>query len=441
MGTESIVTASLATVAAALERAASAAADTDDWVALQAIWTPLVKGRSARPPRGRCRPPGQSARGNLAAVFEQRFHELWLASVIDESPILGDFRRGTHRGIGTLQGARIGMWIEATQSRLSEVLRTRRPALTGAARRGSKAFVLENEIRKKRRHMPLRRLFHEAGEVVQAIKPCFMMSPVSVAQYLAPGGPMFDVVIFDEASQVEPADAFGAIARGRQVLLVGDEKQLPPTAFFTKVESDEGDAGATADNRMTARRKTWRASSASARCGLPHRFSLRWHYRSRHETLIAFSNQHFYDQSLRIFPSAHTGRDEAGVQLRYVGRDVPAGEGPHQPGGGAEHRRRGLPARCRSGPTNRSESEPSTNRKSRPSGTSSSERRRARARRTRGGIPRPSRVRSRSSSRTSENIQGDERDVILLSVTYGPDATGRVFGTSAPSTGRADGGD
>src|SRR5258706_1485113 len=107
------------------------------------------------------------------------------------------------------------------------------------AGRQSKLGLGQAEMRQKARHKPLRKLLAEAGEVIQSIKPCFMMSPLSVAQYLQPGCVQFDVVIFDEASQVEPADAYGAIARGKQLLLVGDEKQLPPTNFFSKVDTDE----------------------------------------------------------------------------------------------------------------------------------------------------------------------------------------------------------
>src|SRR6185437_6904270 len=117
------------------------------------------------------------------------------------------------------------------------------------------------------------------------IKPCFMMSPISVAQYLAPGTMEFDLVIFDEASQVEPADAFGAIARGRQVVLVGDEKQLPPTNFFGRLDSDQ--AGEEEGSSVGDMESILGLGAARFR----HRCALRWHYRSRHASLIAFSNE------------------------------------------------------------------------------------------------------------------------------------------------------
>src|SRR6185503_16866839 len=114
------------------------------------------------------------------------------------------------------------------------------------------------------------------------IKPCFMMSPISIAQYLAPGAIEFDVVIFDEASQVEPADAYGAIARGRQLLLVGDERQLPPTNFFSKLEGDGEPASGDATEFAASDLESILAVGSVR---MPHRCRLRWHYRSRHASL------------------------------------------------------------------------------------------------------------------------------------------------------------
>jgi len=144
-----------------------------------------------------------------------------------------------------------------------------------------------------------------------------MMSPLSVAQFIEPGAMQFDVVIFDEASQVEPADALGAIARGKQLLLVGDPKQLPPTQFFEAAVSDsrdEGDDGAASLTDMESILDRGSIVLPSVR--------LRWHYRSRHESLIAFSNEAFYDSQLVVFPSSHTDASEYGVDLRYEPNDL-----------------------------------------------------------------------------------------------------------------------
>nr|WP_294785813.1 DUF3320 domain-containing protein [uncultured Flavobacterium sp.] len=160
---------------------------------------------------------------------------------------------------------------------------------------GGQINVLKSEFNRKARHMPIRKLMQEAGLAIQAIKPVIMMSPMSIANFLPPNSIDFDLVIFDEASQVRPVDALGAILRGRQIVVVGDTKQMPPTSFFDKLNTDtEDEENVTADMQ-----------SILGMCdaqGAPQRM-LRWHYRSRHESLINLSNQEFYENKLIIFPS------------------------------------------------------------------------------------------------------------------------------------------
>jgi len=157
--------------------------------------------------------------------------------------------------------------------------------------------ILRREFNKKRRQLPLRRLLVQAGRAVQQIKPVFMMSPMSVATYLEPGVVEFDLVVFDEASQVKVADALGAILRAKQVVVVGDTKQMPPTDFFGKqLEIDDEEA----EHSITADMESILGLFLAA--GTPERM-LKWHYRSRHESLIAVSNQEFYNNQLLIFPS------------------------------------------------------------------------------------------------------------------------------------------
>ena len=145
--------------------------------------------------------------------------------------------------------------------------------------------IIRNELNKKKRLKPIRQLIGEAGRAIQQIKPVFMMSPMSIANFLPPGKVEFDVVIFDEASQVKAVDAFGAILRGKQAIVVGDTRQMPPTDFFGRdVELDEED-NVTSDIESIL-------SMFRAR-GVPERY-LSWHYRSRHESLIAVSNVEFY---------------------------------------------------------------------------------------------------------------------------------------------------
>lgn len=174
--------------------------------------------------------------------------------------------------------------------------------------------TLRSEIARKRGHMALRKLFRVCSSPIQAIKPVFMMSPLSVAQFLEPGAIEFDLLVIDEASQVEPVDALGAIARCKQIVVVGDDKQLPPTSFFSRVvgndELDETDEGAQAKDLESV-------LSLCAAKGLPQRM-LQWHYRSRHESLIAVSNKEFYEGNLFIVPSPDRERRQLGLRFHHL---------------------------------------------------------------------------------------------------------------------------
>lgn len=173
--------------------------------------------------------------------------------------------------------------------------------------------VLNAELAKKRGHLPIRKLLEKAGPAVQQLKPVFMMSPLSVAQFLKPGGLTFDVLVMDEASQIEPVDALGAVARVRQLVVVGDEKQLPPTSFFKKLTGEEDKEDEREDITIQAKD----AESILDLClakGVPYRL-LNWHYRSKHQSLIAVSNREFYDNKLYIVPSPYDAI--AGMGLKY----------------------------------------------------------------------------------------------------------------------------
>ncbi len=172
--------------------------------------------------------------------------------------------------------------------------------------------TLRREFEKKRRHLPIRKLMTVAGHAVQTVKPVFLMSPLSVAAYLPPGSIQFDLVIFDEASQVRPVDALGALLRGGQAVVVGDSQQLPPTTFFDKLTdpgSDEEDDEAPADLESVL--GLFRARGAPER-------TLSWHYRSRHESLIAVSNRLFYENRLVVFPSPDLGREARGLVFHHL---------------------------------------------------------------------------------------------------------------------------
>lgn len=175
--------------------------------------------------------------------------------------------------------------------------------------------VLNAEMAKRRGHLPLRKLLERAGQAIQQLKPVFMMSPLSVAQFLKPGGLTFDVLVMDEASQIEPVDALGAVARVEQLVVVGDERQLPPTSFFKKLTGEEDDEDDERDSDIAIQAKD--AESILDLClakGAPYRM-LNWHYRSRHQSLIAVSNKEFYRDKLFIVPSPYDSI--AGMGLKF----------------------------------------------------------------------------------------------------------------------------
>jgi very-short-patch-repair endonuclease len=168
---------------------------------------------------------------------------------------------------------------------------------SGPRRSWTEMALLENEFRKSRRFTPVRALLDRAPKSIRDLKPCFMMSPLSLAKYLPRSGFLFDILVIDEASQMKPEDALGALLRVKQVIVVGDPKQLPPTDFFNRSMEVANDADDFEDidseSILEACQKTFRTVRR-----------LKWHYRSRCESLIAFSNKEFYEGGLITFPMA-----------------------------------------------------------------------------------------------------------------------------------------
>jgi very-short-patch-repair endonuclease len=161
--------------------------------------------------------------------------------------------------------------------------------------------LLRNELEKQKRFVPVRALLAQAGRSIQALQPCFMMSPLSLAKFLKAGSLTFDILVIDEASQMRPEDALGAMLRSKQIVVVGDPKQLPPTDFFTR----SGDAGPDEDEDFEDLDDESILESCQKTFG--HRRPLRWHYRSRCESLIRFSNEQFYRRELVTFPASKPG--------------------------------------------------------------------------------------------------------------------------------------
>lgn len=289
--------------------------------------------------------------------------------------------------------------------------------------------IIKDETKKSRRLKPVRKLMDEAGEAVQRFKPVFLMSPLSVAQFLAPGRLQFDLCVIDEASQVRPEDALGAIARCNQLVVVGDDKQLPPTSFFSRMINDLDESD---DDREELTDQGTRAAAVKdveSILNLCSRFPermLRWHYRSEHPSLIATSNRNFYRNELLLPPSVISGAGDGNEGLVFH----KVAEGGYE---------RGRTAR------NEIEAEAlaiavAEHAKKHPDqslgiGTFSVAQRDAiRDRLDISAAKNPELdnflrrgVRDEKVFvKNLENIQGDERDVILISVGYGRDKEGRL---------------
>ncbi len=171
--------------------------------------------------------------------------------------------------------------------------------------------LIQHEIPKKQAHVPIRQLIKRAMPALQALAPCLMMSPLSVAQFLPRIRGMFDLVIMDEASQIRPEDAFGALLRAKQAIIVGDEKQMPPSNIFQSGGANNEGSGLLAGKAVSI--------LELAHVALPRgRAGLRWHYRSQHESLIQFSNARYYDNKLVIFPSKHLAGPDIGIQFQHI---------------------------------------------------------------------------------------------------------------------------
>jgi len=302
--------------------------------------------------------------------------------------------------------------------------------------------VIRGEIGKKRRHMALRQLFLRAPNAIQRIKPVLLMSPISVAQFLTPGKIDFDLLVFDEASQVRPEDALGAIARARQMVVVGDQKQLPPTSFFDRLVADEGDAedlDEEGEDLLGGAAALGELESILSLCearGLPSRM-LQWHYRSRDPSLIRVSNREFYRDELILPPSPLQKDPSYGLVFTRV-------DGVYDKGGKRDNRKEGAAIVARV-----AEHARKTPGLSLGIVTFSSAQRNTITEllelARRGDQALDEFLREGQAEdvfiKNIENVQGDERDVILVSVGYGPVVPGGRLTSMSFGPVNADGGE
>lgn len=247
---------------------------------------------------------------HIVGAFQKQFYYQWIDSVLSASPVLSAFNRIAQDKVIQTFAEKDTEQFEINKARIRAKLSSMRPPLDMIAS-GSALKLLLREGEKKRKQKSIRALLSEFGELVQRIKPCFLMSPLSVSTFLAPDSVHFDVVVFDEASQIFPQDAIGAIYRAKQLIVVGDSKQMPPSNFFnTSIEVDDNDEE-TGD--ITDFESILDLCSTSMQ-----QLRLCWHYRSRYEQLITFSNRNFYDGDLVTFPSSKADSQGVGVDYFHV---------------------------------------------------------------------------------------------------------------------------
>jgi len=367
------------------------------------------------------------ARGELAATqirraFERSLYEGWLDRVHENEPFLARFRGQDHEAaiarFAELDRRAIELGAKVVVARLAAKL----PQLRDTQVASSELGVLERELKKQRRHKPVRRLLKEIRGLWPRLSPCVLMSPLSVAQFLSREAQRFDLVVFDEASQIPMWDAVGAIGRGDSLIVVGDSKQLPPTNFFQRVSEGDDDESDEIPEDLES------VLDECGAAGLP-RMHLDWHYRSRHESLIAFSNHHYYQNRLLTFPAPRQVSDGAGVRCVRVD-GVYDRSGSQQNRIEAEALVKAVVARLR----NPAQAELSIGivTFSRAQQTLIEDLLDAERRAD------PSLEAALASAeeelfvKNLENVQGDERDVILFSICYGPDAAGKIYENYGP---------
>jgi very-short-patch-repair endonuclease len=253
----------------------------------------------------------------IVGTFFKRFYRLWVDSVLPDFPSVQSFRSRSHGDtINEFKKLDITQF-KISQSRIKEQLVSKLPDMNAITLARDEVGILKRELSKQRKIMPLRKLFKAIPNLFLRLKPCLMMSPLSVSLFLDANDYNFDIVIFDEASQVRTEDAIGAVMRGAQVIIAGDSKQLPPTSFFA-ANTSEGDYDNVSDDEEELEdTDAFESILDESITVLPER-TLRWHYRSRHEHLIAFSNAKIYNHNLITFPSYIEKLPNHGVEYIYV---------------------------------------------------------------------------------------------------------------------------
>jgi very-short-patch-repair endonuclease len=364
-----------------------------------------------------------------AAIYRHAVYDCMAREIVARRPELAGFTRAEFEGVRERYVTTDRQIMMNTQRRIGHITSSRhvpRGVSYGPVKNHTDRALIERELAKQKRHIPIRQLVRRAGRALQGLKPCFMMSPLSVAQYLEPGLVNFDLVMMDEASQLKPEDALGVICRAKQLVVVGDPHQLPPTSFFDRNdggnEIEDDDAAAVQDTEsildicMTTYRKR----------------RLRWHYRSQHESLIAFSNNRFYDNDLIIFPSPMGKHPEYGVHRHYIeGAAYLKGRNRLE----AEAVAQAVIAHFRNTPM-LSLGVATFNREQAELVLDILDRLQKEQPWLEQALKKTEQAEEPFFVKNLENVQGDERDVIFVVTTYGPDqTTGKVYQRFGPIAG------
>lgn len=308
---------------------------------------------------------------------------------------------------------------------VAERLRDKAPWGVDKGRVGdfTEGALINHELGLRRSRTSLREVTHRAARALQALKPVWMMSPTSAAQYIRPNSVVFDLLVIDEASQMRPEFAVSAIMRAQQIVVVGDANQLPPSDFFASatMDDDDGDdVSATADSESIL-------DLANQR--LRRKRRLRWHYRSQHEALINFSNREFYERDLIVFPSPTTDDELLGVKCEYVGGSYEASINQQEAQAVIEEAYRLMCAY-----PDHSLGIATMNIKQAELIRAEFDRLMLERPEVREYMQYHGRGIEEFFVKNLENVQGDERDIILISTVYGPDKNGAVMQRFGPLT-------
>ncbi|WP_239373351.1 AAA domain-containing protein [Frankia sp. Cj5] len=369
------------------------------------------------------------AREADAETAAQTFRWTWLRSILDELALtergFSGFRGDAHSRIAAKFVTTDSEHLQATTDRIRRLVAERLYLAMNAF--PGQVPVLKTQARKKTRHLPIRDLVTKAGDLVLAARPCWAMSPLVVSQLL-PAQRLFDVVIFDEASQVRPADAITSIIRGHQLVVAGDPHQLPPTTFFARFlaagdEQAGGGSDGTGDDDSDSATNTGDFESILdvLQTLLPSR-RLQWHYRSKDERLITFSNVHIYDNDLITFPGVLTG-----TPVEHVLVDGRLSPGQQAPAPEEVEAVVDLVLR-------HAEQRPTESLGVITMSDKQAQRIDAKLRAARAGRPdltgffseNPDGIRRPFFVKNIERVQGDERDSIILSIGYAKGVDGRL---------------